>query len=479
MRSESLRLSKGMVGLLASHGINTPTPIQKEIIPAIFAGRDVIAQSETGSGKTLSFAIPIIESMNRRDGLRALIIAPTRELASQIAGEFIKFSDGKHLGITAVYGGVSINEQRRKLERTNIIVGTPGRLLDLLNRGMLSLDTVQTVVLDEADRMLDMGFIRDIEKILHRVPADRRTLLFSATISKEIQTLARKFLRDPLNVEMESKVKPELLHQTYYQTTPEQKQALLVHLLKSERELALVFCNRKHITKRLADRLSKEGIPARCLNGNMSQPQRERVTSDFRHQRFNVLVATDVAARGLDIDGISHVYNYEIPRDVESYTHRVGRTARAGKHGEAISLVSGGEERDFFKQILFNYQGVIRLRTTPELRLPAKAQPPAARHQQPQAQRHDASRPEGRPHQQRQQQKKKDPAQAQHQDQSRYSKNAVPSQPYEHSRHPKDGAQSQRQEHSKQPKKRKSRPWEQMHQKEKGWSNHPARKRVN
>src|SRR5512140_1248100 len=234
MKSETLRLSKGMVGLLASHGITTPTPIQKEIIPAIFDGRDVIAQSETGSGKTLSFAIPIIESMNRRDGLRALVIAPTRELASQISGEFIKFSDGMHLGITAVYGGVSISEQRRKLDRTNIVVGTPGRLLDLLNRGMLNLSTVQTVVLDEADRMLDMGFIRDIEKILHRVPAERRMLLFSATISKEIQTLARKFLRDPLNVEMESKVKPELLHQTYYQTSNEQKQALLVHLLKAE-----------------------------------------------------------------------------------------------------------------------------------------------------------------------------------------------------------------------------------------------------
>ncbi len=372
MKSESLRLSKGMVGLLASHGITTPTPIQTEIIPAIFDGRDVIAQSETGSGKTLSFAIPIIESMNRRDGLRALVIAPTRELASQITGEFIKFSEGKHLGVTAVYGGVSINEQRRKFDRTNIIVGTPGRLLDLLNRGWLSLDTVQTVVLDEADRMLDMGFIRDIEKILHRVPADRRTLLFSATISKEIQVLARKFLRDPLNVEMASKVKPELLHQTYYQTSAEQKQALLVHLLKAERDLVLVFCNRKHITKRLADKLSKEGIAARCLNGNMSQPQRDKATNDFRNKRYNVLVATDVAARGLDIDGISHVYNYEIPRDVESYTHRVGRTARAGKHGQAISLVAGGEEQDFFKQILFSYRGVITLKTASDVRPLAK-----------------------------------------------------------------------------------------------------------
>jgi ATP-dependent RNA helicase DeaD len=434
MKSESLRLSKGMVGLLASHGITTPTPIQKEIIPAIFDGRDVIAQSETGSGKTLSFAIPIIESMNRRDGLRALVIAPTRELASQIAGEFIKFSEGKHLGITAVYGGVSINEQRRKLDRTNIIVGTPGRLLDLLNRGMLSLDTVQTVVLDEADRMLDMGFIRDIEKILHRVPAERRTLLFSATISKEIQTLARKFLRDPLNVEMESKVKPELLHQTYYQTSPEQKQALLVHLLKAERDLVLVFCNRKHITTRLAEKLSKEGIAARCLNGNMSQPQRDRATNDFRHKRYNVLVATDVAARGLDIDGISHVYNYEIPRDVESYTHRVGRTARAGRHGQAISLVAAGEEQNFFKQILFSYRGVITLKTASDVRPLAKPLHSAA--PQPRAER--KPNPHARP-------------------QGQSKGNSSPAD-----------------------RRGKRRPWEKKSRgEERGWSNHASTRRVN
>ena len=440
MKSESLRLSKGMVGLLASHGITTPTPIQKEIIPAIFEGRDVIAQSETGSGKTLSFAIPIIESMNRRDGLRALVIAPTRELASQIAGEFIKFSEGKHLGVTAVYGGVSINEQRRKLERTNIIVGTPGRLLDLLNRGMLSLDTVHTVVLDEADRMLDMGFIRDIEKILHRVPADRRTLLFSATISKEIQTLARKFLRDPVNVEMESKVKPELLHQTYYQTSTDQKQALLVHLLKAERDLVLVFCNRKHITKRLADRLAKEGIAARCLNGNMSQPQRDKATNDFRHKRYNVLVATDVAARGLDIDGISHVYNYEIPRDVESYTHRVGRTARAGKHGQAISLVAGGEEQDFFKQILFSYRGVITLKTASDIRPLAKVEQAGRKTHQP-----AASQPQGN---------RREPQ-------------------HTHPQHQKKGRPS-----SEHRQNRKRRPWEGKGREEKGWSNHPAGRRI-
>ncbi len=356
MKSVSPKLSNEMVSLLQQHGITSPTPIQQEIIPAIFEGRDVIAQSETGSGKTLSFAIPMIERMNRRSGLRGLVICPTRELAVQITAEFIKFSHGKHLGITAIYGGVSINTQARKIARTNIIIGTPGRIIDLLNRNILDLGTIDTLVLDEADRMLDMGFIKDIETIMHKVSKQRQTMLFSATLAKEVVTLSRKYLKDPKHVQMASSVKPELLRQTYFQTTPEQKMHLLVHLLKSERELAVVFCNRKHITTKLAKLLTRAGVDARCLNGDMTQGQRERTTADFRHKRFNVLVATDVAARGLHIDDVSHVYNYEIPRDVETYTHRIGRTARAGNKGEAISLVSTGEERSFFHRILLMYK---------------------------------------------------------------------------------------------------------------------------
>lgn len=362
MKSESLKLSKEMIALLNQRGITEPTPIQKEIIPAIFDGRDVIAQSETGSGKTLSFAIPIIERTNRRDGLHTLVVCPTRELAVQIAQEFVKFSHGKHLGITPIYGGMSIREQARKLTRTNIIVGTPGRLIDLLNRGMLQLDKITTLVLDEADRMLDMGFIKDIETIMHKVSKERQTLMFSATLAKEIVTLSRKYLKDPKHVQMASSVKPEFLRQTYYQTTPDQKLHLLIHLLKFERDLALVFCNRKHITAKIAKQLSREGVHARCLNGDMTQGQRERVTAEFRQKKFNVLVATDVAARGLHIDDVTHVYNYEIPRDVETYTHRIGRTARAGEKGEAISLVATGEERGFFQRVLFTYKGSIVLK---------------------------------------------------------------------------------------------------------------------
>jgi ATP-dependent RNA helicase DeaD len=366
MNSECLQLSTAMVGLLGRHNITTATPVQREIIPAIFEGQDVIVQSETGSGKTLSFAIPVIERISRRDGLKALVIVPTRELALQIAAEFVKFSPGSHVGVTPVYGGVSINEQIRKLKHTNIIVGTPGRLLDLLIRGALCLDMIQYLVIDEADRMLDMGFIKDIEKIIRHAPRQRQTLLFSATLSKEIVSLGRKFLRTPKHVQLASTVKPEFLNQSYYQTSSDQKLQTLLHLLKRERSLALVFCNRKHKTDALARQLSHNGIRARCLNGSMTQQQRERVTADFRRNAFNVLVATDVAARGLHIDDITHVYNYDIPRDVESYTHRVGRTARAGKQGKAISLVDSGEDKRFFKQILAAYRGSIEMKTVHE-----------------------------------------------------------------------------------------------------------------
>ena len=370
MRSELLKISKTMVELLEKHGITIATPIQNEIIPAIVAGRDVIAQSETGSGKTLSFAIPIIEQTNRRDGLVALVLVPTRELCIQITNEFMKFSHGKHLGINSVYGGVSIYNQIKKLKNTNVIVATPGRLLDLLDRGEVYLNTIRYLVLDEADRMLDIGFIRDIDRILKKIPQKRQTLLFSATVSKEVTQLSRKYLQDPKNVALASAVKAEFLHQTYYQTTPEKKMALLISLLTHERDLALVFCNRKHVTAKLAKKLSVFGVRAKCLHGDMSQAQRERTSAEFRHKKFNVLIATDVAARGLHIDDITHVYNYEIPKDVDSYTHRVGRTARAGKKGEAISLVATPEEQKFFKQILFKYSGSITLKKVNESALP-------------------------------------------------------------------------------------------------------------
>ena len=370
MKTESFNLSKNILELLEQNGILEATPIQKKIIPAVLEGRDVLAQSETGSGKTISFAIPIIEKIQSKDGICALILVPTRELCMQVSIEFTKFSKDKSLGITSVYGGVSIEDQIRKIKKTNIIVATPGRLIDLIDRKKIKLNKIKFLVFDEADRMLDMGFIRDIEKILKQLQGEYQTMLFSATVSKEITELSKKYLFNPVHVILESSIDPEFLQQTYYQTTTEQKMPLLIHLLKQERDLSLVFCNRKHVTSKLADRLTKYGIQAKCLNGDMSQSQRERVTSDFRNKKFNILIATDVASRGLHIEDITHVYNFEIPKDVDSYTHRVGRTARAGKKGEAISLVTNGEEQKFFKQILFNYNGVITLKKVNKDSLP-------------------------------------------------------------------------------------------------------------
>jgi ATP-dependent RNA helicase DeaD len=363
-----------MLALLEKHGITIATPIQKQIIPAIIAGRDILAQSETGSGKTISFAVPIIEMMHEREGLGALVLVPTRELCIQITGEFTKFSHGKRWAVTAVYGGVSAYNQIKNIRSTSIIVATPGRLLDLLERGAMRLDKIRFLVFDEADRMLDMGFIHDIERILKQMPQKRQTMLFSATVTKEIARLSQKYLYDPVNVSLDSSVKPEFLRQTYYQTTPEAKLPLLVHLLKHERDLALVFCNRKRSTSKLAQKLSENGVNAECLHGDLTQSQRERVTAAFRHKKINVLIATDVASRGLHIEDITHVYNYEIPKDVDSYTHRVGRTARAGKKGEAISLVTAGEDQKFFRQILFIYRGIITLKTVSTADLPKNIQ---------------------------------------------------------------------------------------------------------
>ena len=390
----SFHLQRSTISLLEKEGITVPTPIQTALIPLINEGHDVIAQSETGSGKTLGFALPLLEKINRRDGLTILVLAPTRELALQISQEFIKFSHGQHIGVTPVYGGVPIQQQLKKLAQTNIIVGTPGRLLDFLQRGALNLSTIRYLVFDEADRMFDMGFLPDIDRIVRHVPKERQTMLLSATVPDEILQVSRKYLRDPKRIQLDAAVKPEFLRQTYYQTSSEQKLPMLIHLLKNERDLALVFCNRKHITSKIARKLTTNGVHARCLHGDMSQNQRERVISEFRHKKINVLIATDVAARGLHIDDITHVYNYEIPKDVDSYTHRVGRTARAGKRGEAISLVATDDEKKFFKQILFIYSGSIALKSVDMTLLPHLVETPKPQGSgQPPAHRgHDHSR---------------------------------------------------------------------------------------
>ncbi|MBI5355606.1 MAG: DEAD/DEAH box helicase [Candidatus Aenigmarchaeota archaeon] len=344
---EGMGLDSSIIELLKKNSILSPTPVQKYVIPALLAGKDVQTQSETGSGKTLGFALPLIERTEKGRGLQVLVIAPTRELALQITEEFKRFSGSKKFNILTVYGGSSINVQISQVGRAEIVVGTPGRLLDLLRRGHMPLHEVRFLVLDEADRMLDMGFIEDIEQIIRNIPASRQTCLFSATLPDEILRLSHRYLKAPVQI----KIKPSpvrLLDQFYYDIRRDEKFSLLVHLLSKEKaNLNLVFCNTKRMADTIGKNLKKNGFRAAELHGDMSQAARERTVDAFKAGEVEVLVATDVAARGLHIDNVTHVYNYDIPQDPTTYTHRIGRTARAGASGKAISLLSAEDYRNF------------------------------------------------------------------------------------------------------------------------------------
>jgi ATP-dependent RNA helicase DeaD len=318
-----------------------PSEIQEKSIPLILAGKDVIAGSATGSGKTLAFAAGILQSSERGKGIQALVLTPTRELAEQVAKALTKFSKYRPLGIIAVYGGVGIAPQITGLRTADVVVGTPGRILDHIGRNTIKLGNVKTLVLDEADRMFDMGFKEDVEKIIRKCPQDRQTLLFSATISKEVVRLARNHMKKPHEVSVESYVDPKKLVQTYYNVGDELKFSLLVHLLKHENSrLVMVFCNTKRNTDKVAKNLRFSGIDALAIHGGLTQGKRNNVMKLFHSGKSCVLVCTDVAARGLDIRGVSHVYNYDIPRESKQYIHRIGRTARAGAEGKAINILS-------------------------------------------------------------------------------------------------------------------------------------------
>lgn len=360
MEFKDIKISPEIIATLLKSGIAKPTKIQQETIPALLEGHDVRAQSETGSGKTLAFAIPMIEKFEKGQGVQGLILAPTRELAKQITDEFKKFMGHKRLFVTSVYGGASISAQVKDIQKTDIVVGTPGRILDLIERNALKLGNVKMVVLDEADRMLDMGFVRDIERILKELPKARQTTLFSATYPTEIKRLADRYLNNPKKVMVEATIQKGKLSQFYYDVMQKDKFSLLMHLLKKEdNELCLVFCKTKRMTEVVARNLHDHGIKAMPLNGDMTQAKRERVVEDFKSGRVNVVVATDVAARGLHIDAISHVYNYDMPNDAETYTHRVGRTARAGSDGVAISIVCD-YDYDVFGRVMRERKGEIQ-----------------------------------------------------------------------------------------------------------------------
>ncbi len=334
---------------IKDRGFEAPSEIQEKSIPAILEGNDVIAGASTGSGKTLAFAAGLINNIDAPDGgIRGLVLTPTRELAEQVAEQLSDFSKYKDLRVIPVYGGVSIGNQIRQLSSTDIVVGTPGRILDHINRRSINLSKVNTLVLDAADRMLDMGFINDVEKIIRNCPKNRQTLLFSATISQDIVFLAQRYMSNPLEISAEPNVDPEKLEQVYYDVPDGMKYSLLVHHLKNEQpKLAIIFCNTRRNVDFVANNLKFEGIEALPIHGGYSQDKRNQILEQFNSNKFHVLVATDVAARGLDIKGVTHIYNYDLPPTAKEYTHRIGRTARAGEEGKVINILASRDYENF------------------------------------------------------------------------------------------------------------------------------------
>ena len=352
MLFNELGLSAELLRAIEKQGYEAATPIQQQAIPRILEGRDVLAGAQTGTGKTAGFTLPMLHrlqhgTVNRRR-IRALILTPTRELAAQIAesvrayGEFLPFR------AAVIYGGVSINTQIAKLRKgADVVIATPGRLLDHVEQGTIDLGAVECLVLDEADRMLDMGFIRDIRKILKILPQERQNLLFSATFSKDIRRLAKDLLDSPTEISVATNGRPaEGIEQVVYPVDRARKRELLSHTIGSQNwRQVLVFTRTKHGANRLATQLEKDGLKTAAIHGNKSQSARVRALQDFKSGKVRVLVATDVAARGLDIDRLPHVVNYELPYVPEDYVHRIGRTARAGNAGHAVSLVCVDEHK--------------------------------------------------------------------------------------------------------------------------------------
>jgi len=341
-----------IIKVIEEEHFEMPSEIQVKAIPSVVEGKDIIAGSATGSGKTLVFGAGIIKNCEKGKGMQALILVPTRELAEQVSRMLRKFAKYNPLNIIAIYGGVSINPQMDYLRNADVVVGTPGRILDHLSRNTLVLSRLKILVLDEADRMFDMGFIRDVEKIINNCPKNRQTLLFSATISREVSMIARKYMKSPIEISAENYVDPTKLAQAYYDVPDNLKFSLLVHLVKKEKAgLSMVFCNTQRSTDFVARNLKNNGVKALAMHGGYSQAKRNQIMKQFHSMTFQVLVCTDVAARGLDIKGVTYIYNYETPEESKQYVHRIGRTARAGKEGKAISLISS-RDHDAFGRIL-------------------------------------------------------------------------------------------------------------------------------
>ena len=355
----ALGLSAPLLRALSQAGYSSPTPIQQQAIPPVLQGRDLCGIAQTGTGKTAAFALPMLQRLAAAPdrpaarSCRALVLAPTRELASQIADSFRTYGTFLPLSIAVVFGGVAIGPQRQQLSRgVEVLVATPGRLLDLVDSGWLSLSRVQVLVLDEADRMLDLGFIPALRRIVKLLPRQRQTLLFSATMPKAIAALAEQYLTDPVEVAVApAATTVERVEQSVVFVPSERKRGLLASILRDPAfRRVLVFTRTKHGADRVVRHLGDSGIAAAAIHGNKSQPQRERALAAFRGGHARVLVATDIAARGIDVEGVSHVVNFELPNVPEDYVHRIGRTARAGASGIAIAFCSD-EERPYLRDI--------------------------------------------------------------------------------------------------------------------------------
>jgi ATP-dependent RNA helicase RhlE len=345
---QALGVSAPVAQALAARDIVAPFRIQTLVLPDALAGRDILAKAPTGSGKTIAFGIPIVERSERSATPEALILVPTRELALQVAGDIETFAGAKQLKVGLAYGGTPVGSQAKKLQGAHIVVATPGRLQDLVDRRLISLDGIRMLVLDEADRMLDMGFRPQVEKIVRRVPKDRQTMLFSATLDGEVGDLAQAYTDDPARFEArreETEDDGEIEHR-FVSVTAEDKLDTLVELLEAEPGLSLVFVRTKRGADRLADKLKRRNISAAAMHGDMGQSQRERALERFRSGKVTTLVATDVAARGLDLDDIEHVINFDPPEDDKGYVHRVGRTGRAGRSGRGSTLVLPDQQAD-------------------------------------------------------------------------------------------------------------------------------------
>ncbi|WNS73844.1 DEAD/DEAH box helicase [Bacillus sp. DTU_2020_1000418_1_SI_GHA_SEK_038] len=339
-------LSNEIVKALSNMGFEEPTPIQAQAIPIGLEGRDMIGQAQTGTGKTTAFGVPLLEQINIEEGIQGLVLAPTRELAVQVAEELNRIGQVKGVKTLPIYGGQDINRQIRALKnRPHIIAATPGRLIDHIERKTIRLSNIKMVVLDEADEMLNMGFIEDIERILSEIKGERQTLLFSATMPRRIQTLAEKFMKEPALVKVKAKeMTVENIEQHYMEVHEKQKFDVLCSLLDIQSpDLAIVFGRTKKRVDEVVEGLIKRGYSAEGIHGDIPQAKRDQVIRRFKEQTIDIMVATDVAARGLDISGVSHVYNFDIPQDPESYVHRIGRTGRAGKKGLAVTFVSPRE----------------------------------------------------------------------------------------------------------------------------------------